>query len=137
MVDWPTNRITGEIVDAAYKVHTRLGPGLLERAYELFLAAELRARGLDVKTQVPIPLELDDIRLDVAFRADLIVENRVLVELKSTAVTHPSAKRQTLTYLRFGGFRVGLLLNFGMAKMVDGTHRFVRNYDGPLPREDP
>ena len=119
------NEITGAIVDAAYRVHTRLGPGLLESVYEAVLAYELEQRGLRVERQVPIPITYEDLRFDVGFRADMRVEGRVIVELKSVERTLPVHKKQVLTYVRLAGLHVGLLLNFGAARIKDGITRLV------------
>ena len=137
-VDERTNRITGEIVDAAIAVHRALGTGLLEGAYEVCLRAELEARGLKVRRQVPIGLRYRDVSVEVAFRADLIVEERVIVELKTIAQLTQSDSAQLATYLRFTGLEVGLLLNFHVAWMKDGIRRIVRTHApddnaAPLP----
>ena len=119
------NQITGAIIDAALDIHRRLGPGLLESVYTAVLAHELRKRGLHVDVEVPIPVEWEEVRLSVGFRADLIVERAVIVELKSVETTAPVHKKQLLTYLRLADKRVGLLINFGMVLLKDGIHRVV------------
>jgi GxxExxY protein len=111
------------IVDTAYRIHVRLGPGLLEAVYQAILVHELRKRGLHVDDEVGVPVEWDGFRLDVGFRADLIVEHRVVVELKSVEVVAPVHKKQLLTYLRLTGCRLGLLINFGAALLKDGITR--------------
>jgi GxxExxY protein len=113
------------VVDAAVHVHQVLGPGLLESVYETVLAFELRRRGVHVARQVPIDVVYEDLRIDGGFRADLIVDGCVLVELKSVERTAPVHKKQTLTYLRLASLRLGLLLNFGTALMKDGVVRLV------------
>jgi GxxExxY protein len=120
-----TNDITQAVLDAAFHVHTKLGPGLLESVYEIVLAYELKKRGLRVERQKPIAIQYDDLAFEEGFRADLLVEDKVIVELKSVekmAVVHP---KQVLTYLRLSGKRVGLLLNFGEARLKDGIERIV------------
>ncbi|MCB9594984.1 MAG: GxxExxY protein [Sandaracinaceae bacterium] len=119
------NRVARIVVDAAIKVHRALGPGMLESAYEAALAHELGRRGLSVRTQVPIDIRYEDLRIVGGFRADLIVDQIVLVELKALAGTLPVHKRQTITYLRFTGLPIGLLLNFGAPTMKDGITRLV------------
>jgi GxxExxY protein len=93
------NEIAREIVDAAYQVHTRLGPGLLESVYEVILAHELRKRGFSVSRQIPIPIVYDDLKFDEGFRADIIVESKVIIELKSVECLQPVHGKQLLTYL--------------------------------------
>lgn len=119
------NEISGVIVDAAYKVHTTLGPGLLESVYEATLAYELEKRGLTVERQVPIAVTYEGLRFDIGFRADLRVEHLVIVELKSIERTLPVHKKQTLTYVRLSGLHLGLLLNFGAPRIKDGITRLV------------
>jgi GxxExxY protein len=120
--------ITGEIVDAAYKIHTNLGPGLLESVYEVVLARELEKRGLVVERQKAVPFEYDGTRFDEGFRVDLLVEKVVVVELKSVEKTAPVHAKQVLTYLRLLHLPVGLLINFGAPTMRDGLDRIVNNY---------
>ena len=119
------NGITKEILDAAFKIHTALGPGLLESAYEKCLAYELRKRGLSVRTQVPIPIRYEDLIIDPGFRADMLVVECVLVELKSVRQTTVIHESQLLTHLKLGHFKVGLLLNFHVLHFVDGITRMV------------
>jgi GxxExxY protein len=121
------NEIAKQIVDAAFKVHTRLGPGLLESVYETVLAYELTSRGLRVVRQQPIPVVYESVRMDDGFRADLLVEGRVIVELKSLEVIAPVHKKQLLTYLRLSDRRLGLLINFGAELIKDGITRIVNN----------
>ncbi len=120
--------ITGEIVDAAYKLHTRLGPGLLESVYEVVLAKELERRGLKVERQKSVPFEFDGIWFDEGLRLDLLVEETVVVELKSVENLAPVHSRQLLTYLRLLNLSVGLLINFGAPTLKQGLHRIVSNY---------
>ena len=123
------NEISGDIVDAAIKLHQRLGPGLLESAYEMILAAELTRRGHKVETQVPVSFEYDGMKFDDAFRADMIVDGQIVVELKATEQKNPVFPKQLKTYLVLMNKHLGLLLNFGQAKMVNGIQRIVNGYD--------
>jgi GxxExxY protein len=119
------NEIVKEIVDIAYKIHTRLGPGLLESVYEVVLAYELEQRGLRVVRQQPIAVVYESIHLEEGFRADLIVEDKVIIELKSVEAVHPVHKKQLLTYLRLANKHLGLLINFGAFLIKDGISRVV------------
>jgi GxxExxY protein len=119
------NAIARQIVDAAYHVHKALGPGLLESVYETVLAYELEKRGLSVKSQVPVPIVYEGISFNEGFRADLIVEDKVIVELKSVETVAPIHKKQLLTYLRLADKRLGLLINFGAELIRDGISRVV------------
>lgn len=121
------NEITGDIVDASYKVHTTLGPGLLESVYEAVLAHELNRRGHRVERQVPIGFRYDDLDFDIGFRADLLVDGLVIIELKSVEQLLPVHKKQLLTYIRLANKRVGLLLNFGAHRIKDGITRLVND----------
>ena len=117
------NEVATIIVDCAYRVHTKLGPGLLESVYEVVLAHEVRKRGLLVQRQVPIAVRYDDLTFEEGFRADLIVADCVIVEVKSTEAHHAVHKKQLLTYLRLADKRLGLLINFGMPLLKDGVSR--------------
>ena len=119
------NEISGEIVDAAIQVHTVLGPGLLESAYEACLACELRERRLAVRTQVPLPVFYKSIRIDQGYRMDMLVEESVVVEIKTILGFHPVHEAQLLTHLKLSDHRLGLLLNFHVPLMRDGIKRFV------------
>lgn len=119
------NAVAVAIVDAAYQVHRTLGPGLLESAYEAILVHELRKRGLDVAVQVPVPVVYETVRLDAGFRADLIVEDSVIVELKSLDKVAPVHKKQLTTYLKLADKRLGLLINFGDELIKNGITRIV------------
>ena len=123
------NEIGKIIVDAAVKVHQALGPGLLESVYEIVLAHKLTKSGLHVDRQVPIPIEFEGIRFDEGFRADLVVEKKVIVELKSVEKVTPAHKKQIQTYLRLTGCKLGYLLNFGEALMKYGITRAVNNLE--------
>ena len=126
------NAIAKEIVDAAFRVHTTLGPGLLESVYHAVLAYELSQRGLRTVSQQPIPVVYGNVRIATGFRADLIVEDKVIVEIKSVELLAPVHKKQLLTYLRLADKRLGLLINFQVALIKDGITRIVNGLD-----EDP
>ena len=119
------NEIAKVIVDAAFKIHTKLGPGLLESVYEAVLAYELKQRGLLVVRQQAIPVIYETVQLEEGFRADLIVESKVIVELKSVEVIAPVHKKQVLTYLRLTNLKLGLLINFGAELIKTGITRVV------------
>jgi len=116
-------------VDAAYKVHTVLGPGLLETVYEVVLAYELEQRGLKVQRQVPIAIHYAGIQFQEGFRADLVVEGKVIVELKSVEAVLEVHKKQVQTYLRLTGCKLGYLLNFNAALMKHGITRCVNRLE--------
>jgi GxxExxY protein len=122
------NDRTGAIIDAAMKVHTFLGPGLLESSYEACLAHELNLRGLSISTQYPIDLVYEGLRLEVGYRADLLVDNAVIVELKAVDKILPVHEAQLISYLRLTGFRVGLLINFHEEHLRDGIRRRVNRF---------
>ena len=119
------NDIGTSIVDSAIHLHQDLGPGLLETVYEVTMAAMLRKRGLVVARQVPVSIEYEGQKLDEGFRADLIVEGKVILELKSVEKLHPAHKKQLLTYLRLTGMKLGYLLNFGDELMKEGITRII------------
>ena len=119
------NEIAKIIVDSAYKAHTVLGPGLLESVYEAVLAFELTKRGMLVEVQRGIPMIYEDINLDLGFRADLIVNGKVIVEIKSIEALAPVHYKQLLTYLRLMDKRLGLLINFNVDLVKDGIKRVV------------
>jgi GxxExxY protein len=123
------NPISKEIVDAAYKIHTKLGPGLLESVYEVILAYELRKRGLQVQRQLPIPIVWDDIQFEEGYRLDLLVEDKVLVEVKSVESVERVHKKQLLTYLRLMDKRLGLLINFSDELIRDGISRVANGLE--------
>jgi GxxExxY protein len=125
-----STELTSIIIGAAIEVHKTLGPGLLESAYEEALCYELNARGLAFERQVPVPLHYKNARLEVAFVADIIVENSIVIELKAVEKSNPVHKRQLLTYLRLTGCRFGLVINFGAERVVDGISRVVEGYEG-------
>ena len=119
------NTVAREIVDAAYRVHTILGPGLLESVYEPALAYELEKRGLHVTRQQPVPALYEKIEIHTAFYADLMVEDQVIVEIKAVETIAPVHKRQLLTYLKLADKRLGLLINFNVNLIKDGIIRIV------------
>jgi len=127
-VDMQLNDITHAIIGAAMKVHRALGPGLLESAYEACLAYELQKAGFLVERQKPIPVVYDEIKLDCGFRADLLVDSRVCVELKAKEQFHPIDGAQLLSHLRLLKLQVGLLINFHEVDLKDGIKRIVNNY---------
>jgi GxxExxY protein len=122
------NAIGDIIVDSAVKVHMRLGPGLLESVYEAVLSHELEKRGLSIQRQVPVPINYDGIQFLEGFRADLVANDKVILELKSVEQVTKAHKKQLLTYLRLSGRRVGYLLNFGQALMKDGIFRIINGH---------
>lgn len=127
------NEIAKVIVDVAYQIHMRLGPGLLESVYEAVMLYEIRKRGLQVDAQVPIPVVWETVKLEVGFRADLIVERKVVVELKSVEQIAPVHKKQLLTYLRLADCKLGLLINFGAELIKNGISRVVNNLPDSAP----
>src|ERR1039458_1566240 len=128
---YPENQLSKIILDAAFKVHTKTGPGLLESVYEVLLAHELRKQGLQVQRQAPIPIRYDELVFDEGFRADLLVENKVIVELKSVEQLIRVHSKQVLTQLRLSERRLGLLINFGEVHLKNGIERIVNG----LPEE--
>lgn len=119
------NEISGLITDRSIMIHKTLGPGLLESVYQRILSYELRKSGLEVQKEVPIPVKWDGHSIDEGFRADLIVESKVLIELKSIEETAPIHRKQTLTYLKLTGLKLGLLINFGAVLLKDDLHRLA------------
>ena len=122
------NQITEGIIGAAIEVHKRLGPGLLESAYRICLAYELRKRGFEVVEEQPVPVVYDEVRLECGFRADLVVNGQVVVELKAKSAIHPVDKAQVLSHLRLLNLRFGLLINFHEERVVNGVSRIVNGY---------
>lgn len=119
------NEITEKIIGCAIEVHKRLGPGLLESCYETCLAYELRNSGLLVDSQVGLPLVYKDIKLEVGYRLDLIVENRVIVEIKSVEALNEIHTAQVLTYLKLSESKIALLINFNVLRLKDGIKRLI------------
>jgi GxxExxY protein len=119
------NDISAQILDASIKVHRTLGPGLLESAYEACLAYELRQRGLKVLTQVSLPVTYEEVKLDVGYRVDLLVEDTVIIELKAIEKVTNLHQAQLLTYLKLAEKQLGLLINFNVLKLIDGYQRMA------------
>jgi GxxExxY protein len=119
------NEISRVVVDAAFKIHTKVGPGLLESAYQTFLVYELKKRGLFVESEVPMPVQYDGVKVDIGYRADLLIEKLVVVELKSVEKVIDIHKKQLLTYLKISDFRLGLLINFNVPLIKDGITRIA------------
>ena len=119
------NDITHEILDSAFKVHSVLGPGLLESAYSTCLVYELRKKGLSVETEKPLPIVYEEIRLECGYRMDILVEGKVVIELKCVEDFRDVHTEQVLTYLKFSGCKVGLLINFYTKSLKDGIKRFI------------
>ena len=117
------------VIDRAFHLHRELGPGLLESVYEAVLAHELGAKGLLVQRQKPVPIHYQDIQLDEGFRLDLLVENMLIVEIKSVEELHPVHPKQLLTYLRLMDLPLGLLINFGSPLLKQGVKRVVNNHE--------
>jgi len=122
------NKITEQILKCAFKVHTNLGPGLLESSYRECLFYELKKEGLIVEKEKALPLIYDDVVLECGYRIDLLVENKVVVELKSVEVLNDVHIAQVITYLKLSNCRIGLLINFNVAKLKDGIKRLIHGY---------
>jgi GxxExxY protein len=120
--------ISGDVVDVAIRLHKELGPGLLEIVYETVLAGKLMALGYGVERQKPVNIEFEGMRFDGAFKIDLLVDGRLILEIKSVERLNPAHRKQLLTYLRLTGQSVGLLLNFGGATLKEGLYRVVNEY---------
>jgi len=123
------NEIAKLVLDSAFKIHTETGPGLLESVYEELLAYELGKIGLSVKRQVGIPLMHESVKMEIGFRADLIVEGKVIIELKSIEAILDVHKKQLLTYLKLSGLKLGLLINFNVSLLKDGIVRIVNKLE--------
>lgn len=121
------NELSSILVNCCYHIHTKLGPGLLESVYEEVLCYELREAGLSYSRQLNIPVYYNELILELGFRADVIVENKVIIEIKSIESIAPVHKKQLLTYLRLTGLKLGLLINFNEALIKDGITRIVNN----------
>ncbi|MDP2241412.1 MAG: GxxExxY protein [Burkholderiales bacterium] len=118
-------KVSGHVIDAALRVHTVLGAGLLENVYEACLEHELSKRKLCVKRQIPMPVRYEDVVLDIGYRLDLLVEDKIVVEVEAVEKLLPLHRAQLLTYLKLGGYRVGLLLNFNSVHMREGINRVI------------
>ena len=121
------NDISYKIIGAAVEMHRTLGPGLLESAYEAALTYDLRTLGLKAETQVPMPMVYKEVKMDVGYRLDLLVEDKVIVEIKSVETLAPVHFAQTLTYLKLADKKLALLINFNTKLLKDGVHRIVNN----------
>ncbi|MGA7908806.1 MAG: GxxExxY protein [Candidatus Sulfotelmatobacter sp.] len=132
-----TGDITPQIIGAAIKIHRRLGPGLLESAYEACLAYELERLGFRVQRQKPVPLVYEGVKLECGFRADLVVDGKVVIEIKCKEALHPVDQAQLLSHLRLLDLRVGLLINFHVVLLKDGIKRMVNNYQEQTERNLP
>lgn len=121
------NQIASIVVDCCYHIHVELGPGLLESVYEEVLFHELVSKGLNVEKQKPLPVIWKNLKLNLGFRTDLIVNNKVIVEIKSVEEIHPVHPKQVLTYLRLTGLKLGLLINFNSPLIKSGITRIVNN----------
>lgn len=119
------NELSGIIVNTSFKIHSELGPGLLESVYEEILAYELTKKGLTIEVQKPIIVNWDNRKMSVGFKADIIVENKVIIELKSVKEIDDRNKKQLLTYLKITGLKLGLLINFNEALLKDGIIRIA------------
>ena len=124
-------RLASIVVDAAFKVHSELGPGLLENVYEVCLAHELTKRGLRVQRQVPVPVVYDGITFEVGFRIDLLIEDQLLVELKAVEALLPVHKAQVITYLKLTNRHLAFLINFNVPLIKDGMKRVVSSFFAP------
>jgi GxxExxY protein len=124
------DEITGQIVDASIKVHSALGPGMLESAYEACLLHELRKRAFEVQSQLPLPITYDGVILESGYKIDLLVERKAIVELKSVEKLHSLHEAQLLSYLKLSKLTVGLLINFNVLRLADGLKRLVNNFEG-------
>ncbi len=119
------NELSRIVVDVAYHVHFRLGPGLMESVYEEIMCHELRKRGLLVERQKPVPVYWDDLKMDIGFRADLVIDNKLIIELKSVEELNAVHFKQLLTYLKVSDMKLGLLINFNEQRIRDGISRVV------------
>jgi len=121
------NELSKIIVNTAYQIHKTLGPGLLESVYEEIMYFELKNHGLQVERQKAIPVTWNGLKMEIGFRADLIVENKVIIELKSVEILAPVHSKQLLTYLKLTGLKLGLLINYNESLIKDAIHRIVNN----------
>lgn len=122
------NQLSGKVIESAIKVHSALGPGMLEKAYEICLIHELCKNRIKVASQVELPIVYDGVTLDAGYRVDLLVENSVIVELKTLERILPVHEAQLLSYLRMSDLRLGLLINFNVKLLRDGIRRIVNNF---------
>jgi len=119
------DQITSKIIGAAIEVHKELGPGLLESAYEKCLIHEIRNQGLNVESQILLPVKFKDVEIDAGYRMDLLVEDKIVVEIKAVDYMADIYLAQILTYMKLGGYHLGLLINFNVTKLVDGVKRVI------------
>lgn len=122
------NKLSSMIIGAAIDVHRQLGPGLLESSYEVCLAYELRRLGLNIRTQIPLPVVYKGVRLEAGYRIDILVENRVIVEVKAVDGLASIHTAQILTYLKLRELKLGLLINFNSVRLTDGIKRVLNGY---------
>ena len=122
------NKLSGIILDSAIEVHKILGPGLLESVYEICLCKELGLRKIGYKRQVLLPIEYKGEMLDADYRIDILVENEIIIELKSVEILHPVFEAQLLTYLKLADKKLGLLINFNVPRLIDGFKRMINGY---------
>ena len=121
------NEISSKIIGAAIEVHKQLGPGLLESSYEVCLAYELKQQGLNIQTQVALPVVYKEVKLNAGYRIDILIENKVIIELKAVDFLADIHTAQLLTYLKLKELKLGLLINFNSVKLIDGVRRIVNN----------
>lgn len=133
VIDERAEVVSGVVLDAAMFVHSRVGPGLLESAYEAFLARELQLRGMSVRTQAEFPVTYRGLRIDIGFRLDMLVEESLVVELKCVGSLAAIHRAQLLSYLRLSGHRIGLLINFHALHLRDGIKRVIDDGEWRLP----
>jgi len=126
--DSQLEQVAHEIIGAGLDVHRNLGPGLMESVYEICLTSEIQGRGLRVERQKPFPVHYRGFRLDCSYRLDLLVEDLIIVEIKSVETILPLHKAQLLSYLRLSGYRLGLLINFDVSRLKDGIRRIIHGY---------
>ena len=122
------NEISKKIIGAAIEVHKQLGPGLLESSYEVCLAYELRQQGLNIQTQVALPVVYKEVKLEAGYRIDVLVENKVIIEIKALEALADIHTAQILTYLKLKDLKLGLLINFNSVKVIDGVKRVINGY---------
>lgn len=126
------NEITAKILGCAYKVHSQLGPGLLESAYEICLAHELKKANLSISLQKEVPIRYDNLEIKPGYRLDIVVEEKVIIEIKSVEALAPIHQAQLITYLKFTGISVGLLINFNVPSLKEGIKRVVWNFKNSI-----
>ncbi|MDP9292400.1 MAG: GxxExxY protein [Verrucomicrobiota bacterium] len=130
------NQIARVVLDAAFRIHTALGPGLLESVYEVVLAQKLARQNFAIQRQLPIPVHFEELKFDEGFRADIVVNGLLLIEVKSVEALSRVHSKQVLTYLRLSGLKLGLLINFGEASLKNGIKRIVNGLSGENPSQN-